>query len=418
MTTFAYAALWLFCFAVPWENVVFIPGVGTISKLIGMGAFGLALLATVVTGRVRRVQGFHVAALLFVMWAGVNAFQTADEGRALIKAGTYFQLLVVLWMIWELAPDFRRQRGLLLAYVCGAYVSAINTVMEYREGLHISRAASRFAAEGFDANDLGMTLALAVPMAWYLGMTYRQPFFRWLCRAYVPLALVAIGLTASRGALIASIVALLIVPLTMSQVSRGKMVMTILLVVASGAIAVAYIPATSWQRFGTTRSEVEGGTLNDRLVIWKAAMKAFTKRPFVGYGTNGFNWAVHSQPHNSYLAVLVEEGIVGFALYGLMFLAVLIKILRLPPMERRFGLILFATLGIAMLPLGWENRKPVWFILAALLGFSQAVAAGTGGVVRQARARNPVRFAGASPAARLRPAPTASVPTAERDATA
>jgi O-antigen ligase len=412
MTAIAYAALWVFCFAVPWENVIVIPGVGTISKLIGMGAFALALFTTVVTGRVRRIQGFHIAALLYVIWAGMNAFQTSDEGRALVKAGTYFQLLLVLWMVWELAPNLRRQLGLLLAYVFGASVAAINTIMVYRSLLGTS--SRRFAAEGFDPNDLGMTLALALPMAWYLGMAYPRPLVRWLCRLYLPVGLVAIGLTSSRGALIASIVALLIIPLSMGQLSRGKVVGAILLIALSGVIAVAYIPATSWQRFGTTRSEVEGGTLNDRLVIWKAAMKAFTKRPFVGYGTNGFNWAVHSQPHNSYLAVLVEEGLIGFALYAAMFIAVFLKLVRLPPMERRFTLILLATLCVAILPLGWEDRKPVWFILAALLGFSQALAGATGMAARQAQARRPGFARPPAP----RPPLTAPVRNADRDATA
>ena len=34
--------------------------------------------------------------------------------------------------------------------------------------------------------------------------------------------------------------------------------------------------------------------------------------------------------------------------------------------------VLLATLAVAMLPLTWEDRKVVWFVLAALLGLSQA----------------------------------------------
>jgi O-antigen ligase/polysaccharide polymerase Wzy-like membrane protein len=374
MTNVAYAALWLFCFAVPWENVVAVPGVGTISRLMGMVALGFALMATVVSARVRRLQFFHVAALLFVICAGLGVFRSPDEPRAISKFLTYFQLLLVLWMIWEVAPDFRRQRGLLLAYVCGAYVSALSTVMDYREGIHSAKAATRFAAQGFDANDLGMILALALPMAWYLGMTYQQPLIRWFCRGYLPLAVVAIGLTASRGALVATIVALLIVPATMTRLSPARMVGAILLLFAVGAAAVTYIPETSWQRWGTTRREVETGTMNSRLGTWKAGLRAFTWKPLLGYGTSGFNWAVrHGQPHNSYLAVLVEQGIVGFLLYSLMFVAVFINVLRLPPLERRFALVLMATMGTAMLPLGWDDRKPVWIILALLMAMAAAL---------------------------------------------
>lgn len=377
MTAVAYAALWIFIFSVPWENIIIIPGVGTIGRLMGMVALGFAVLTAVIQARVRTPQPFHVAAALFVVWAGIGVFRTADEGRAIGKFGTYLQLLLVLWMIWELAPSFKRQRGLFLAYVLGSYVAAVNTVMVFRAGLGTTNR--RFAAENFDPNDLGMTLALGIPMSWYLGMTFQQPLVRWLCRLYMPLALVAIGLTGSRGALIASIIALLIVPLSMTQLSPGRIAGGILLVFISGAAAVTFIPDTSWKRFATTRQEVVGGNLNSRLVVWKMGLRAFSHRPLMGYGTSGFNWAVRSQSHNSYLAVLVEQGIIGFAMYAAMFIAVFIKIMRMPKMERRFALVLMATLGVAMLPLGWDDRKPVWVILALLTALAAALPSSAAG---------------------------------------
>jgi O-antigen ligase len=302
-------------------------------------------------------------------------------------------------MIWELAPNFQRQRGLLLAYVCGAYVSAISTFIDYREGLHISKAASRFATGAFDPNDLGMTLALGIPMAWYLAVTYRQPLLRWLCRGYVPMGVLAIGLTASRGAMIAMIVALLIIPAAMTRLSPVKMVGTILVLAVVGTVAVSYIPETTWKRWSTTKSEVETGTMNSRLNTWRVAVRVFTFKPILGYGTSGFNWAVKGQSHNSYLAILIEQGVVGFILYFGMFVAVLANVLRLPPLERRFALILVATLAIAMLPLGWDDRKPVWIILAVLSAMTAALNSPT-----------------LSPQALPRPVPRRPVPIARQPA--
>lgn len=375
MSSLAYAALWVFVFAVPWENIILIPGIGTVGRLMGMIAIGFALLAALMSGRLRRPSAFHISALLFVIWAGIGVFRAADYGRAMGKFGTYFQLLLVLWMIWELASTFGRQRGLLLAYVLGAYVASINTFMSYRALLGTS--ARRFTAANFDPNDLGMTLALAVPMAWYLGMTHRNPVMRWICRAYIPVGLVAIGLTGSRGALLASIVALLIVPVSMTQLSPGRILGGIFLIFVSGAAAVSFIPATSWERFGSTKREVvsSSGNVNSRLVVWKMGLRAFSQKPFVGYGTSGFNWAVRSQSHNAYLAVLVEQGIIGFAMYMGMFVTVFVSILRMPTMERRFALVLLATLAVAMLPLGWDDRKPVWVIPAMLIAFATTLRA-------------------------------------------
>ncbi|MGH7527656.1 MAG: O-antigen ligase family protein, partial [Gemmatimonadales bacterium] len=381
MISFAYVALWIFIFALPWENMIVITGVGTISRLMGMFALGGAVLAAMVTGRLRRWRLFHVSALLFVIWSGWNIYRgeiyrLADHERTMSKFETYVQLFLVLWMIWELAPSIQRLRGLMLGYVLGAYVAALATVVVSRTAAATMR---RFSAEGFDPNDLAMILALGMPMAWYLGMTYRHLLLRWICRAYLPLGLVAIGLTGSRGGIVVGVVALMVVPMTMTRLSPGKIAAAAIALFGSGAIAVANIPETTLQRLGTTGSEMEAGTFNGRMLIWKAGLEALTKKPAFGYGTGGFGRAIRPvlgysrDAHNSYLAVLVEQGMLGFLLFSAMFLVVFLQVLNLPLLERRFALILLATLAIAMLPLTWDDQKQVWFILALLVAFSEAM---------------------------------------------
>ena len=88
--------------------------------------------------------------------------------------------------------------------------------------------------------------------------------------------------------------------------------------------------------------------------------------------------------HNSFISVLVEEGLVGLWLYLTMLFSVFSSILRLPRLERRFGLVLLATLVTAMLPLTWEDQKATWFIMAAaLIGMSALHVSGPRGAVRQ-----------------------------------
>ncbi|HEY3118942.1 MAG TPA: hypothetical protein VGK54_19540, partial [Chloroflexota bacterium] len=244
MIKLAYGALWVFVFSLPWEALTTSGGVAIVSRLTGMLALGLALAAALISGRVRRWHLLHTAALLFVIWVGFGLFiaHPQDIPR---KFYTFIQLFLMLWMIWELAPSRSRQRGLLTAYVFGAYVAALATIVLSRRE---AGALHRFAAGGGDPNDLAMTLGLALPMAWYLGMTYRQPLLRWVCRAYLPVGLLAIGLTGSRGGMLASTVALAFVPLSMTKLSAGRMVTAIAMLGISGALAVAYVPKTIVER--------------------------------------------------------------------------------------------------------------------------------------------------------------------------
>src|SRR4051812_1342090 len=218
MISIAYGALWLFVFSVPWERLIVLSGISIISKATGALALGMTLLVVVISARLRRWRGIHVAAFLFVAWASIGVMILHLQ-EIPAKLYTFIQLFMVMWMVWELATTASRIRGLLLAYVLGAYVAALETILLYRRAAGELR---RFAAGGMDPNSLAMTLALGLPMAWYLGMTHPKSRVRWICRLYLPIGLFGIVLTGSRGGLITAMVALLIVPLAMTNLSPGQ----------------------------------------------------------------------------------------------------------------------------------------------------------------------------------------------------
>lgn len=106
MTSIAYAALWLFVFVLPFEGVVRIDKTAILSQATGMIAMGFAVFAVLSSGRLRRLHILHVAALLFVLTAAFDLLAFHDLGlRPPSKFLTYVQLLLMLWMIWELAPS-------------------------------------------------------------------------------------------------------------------------------------------------------------------------------------------------------------------------------------------------------------------------------------------------------------------------
>jgi O-antigen ligase len=376
VTRLAYAALWFYVFSVPWGGVISLgSGVNLVSKLTGAIAAVLAGLSAMMLGRFRKWHFFQVAALLFVLWVGST--QIIMLGGALKlpnKFWTYVQLLVVLWIVWELAPTQRKVTGLLIAYLLGTYVIAFDTI---RLGLTHAGLMRRFAAGGADPNFIAMTLALSLPIAWHLGMHSTRPLRRWICYGYMPVGLLAVGFTGSRGGLVATMVALSIVPLSMTRLTPKKLAMAFTLLGLSVVLAIAFVPDTIVERLASTGSSVENLSLGGRFGVWRAGLQAFVSRPFMGYGTGSFRaavsvYGVDHVAHNSYLSVLVEQGLVGFFLYCSMLLALFASLQRLRNPERRFALVLFATVMVAMLPLTWEDSKQAWFIFAALAGAAAA----------------------------------------------
>jgi O-antigen ligase len=171
----------------------------------------------------------------------------------------------------------------------------------------------------------------------------------------------------------------------MQRLTPGRLVVAMVLLIGSAGLAMAYIPETLVKRLSTTSSEVEDANFGHRFKLWVAGIHAFEQRPMTGHGIGGFVRATTPElgpdarvAHNTYLSVLVEEGMPGLILYLSIFLAVYRSLVHLPKLERRFALTLLTTLCIAILPLTWEDRKPVWFVLSALLGLAKAYKDGVG----------------------------------------
>jgi O-antigen ligase len=185
-------------------------------------------------------------------------------------------------------------------------------------------------------------------------------------------------------ACLAGTVALTIVPLCMTRLSPGRVVTALVLLGLSGSLAAVYVPEKIVERLATTSTEVEDLRLGGRWKYWRAGMHAYVSRPMLGYGTGSFIHAIAPElgsdvnvAHNSFISLLVEQGVIGLIFYLTMLLATFRAVRRFSFLERRFGMVLFTTLITAMLPLTWEDQKPVWFIMALLVGLSQALTAGS-----------------------------------------
>src|SRR5206468_5038754 len=196
----AFACLWCFVFVLPWDMYTDLPVVGSIPRLVGIVASAVGVLYIVARRRVRPLSWFHVFVVLFVLWAAVTTLWSVDSEATQKRLMTYLQLALLVWLIWEIAWSPQRTRALLGAYVLGVSVAAVATVHDYLSGVHATGYPGRFNGLSVDPNELGVTLALGLPMAWYLSLSQRQRRVAWLWQLYLPLAITAILLTASRGA--------------------------------------------------------------------------------------------------------------------------------------------------------------------------------------------------------------------------
>src|SRR5260370_10683870 len=191
-----------------------VPGCGTSVRVIGRVTRGLGALAILERGKVRKPAIGHVVMALFVALAVLSYLWSLFPEGTVIEAFSYLQLFTMVWLIWELAPGVQEQMHLMRAYVFGTFVSGIDTV--YLFLFHQESVYHRYAGAKLDANDLGLIMALSIPMSYYL-LIQNHGRMVWVYRVHLILSWINIFLSASRGATLATVVALAIVPFTQAR---------------------------------------------------------------------------------------------------------------------------------------------------------------------------------------------------------
>jgi O-antigen ligase len=373
----AWTLIVILVFSIPWDRSVHWGLAGTMTRAIGLAAFLIGLAAAAQRPKPHvRWNAALVFAGAFCFWSALSWLWTVDREATLSRAVTLGQLLAMTWLVWTFCDTGKRLSRLLMAFVSGSVVLSIMTLVRY--GLGMQTYWRRYAAPGFDPNDTGVTIAIAMPVALYLAQAC-SGWRAWAWRAAMAVMIPAILVTASRTALAATFVAFIFSAWMWKRSTWAQRITSVVFIGLMALSLVKLAPAPARQRLQTLPTELTKGTLNKRTSIWKAGLSRFRERPFLGVGAGAYPTAVDpllppttvkghvNVAHNTFLSVLVECGIIGFAAFALMLLALLVFVWAMQGNHRALWATTLVVWAAGVSTVTWEHRKVTWLVFAFIM---------------------------------------------------
>jgi len=365
MRNAGYAAVWLLVLVIPLENAILIPGVGTLGRMTGILALAMGGFALVAQKKEIRLHPALWLMLVFVLLCGTSFFWTIDPENTIKRVFTYFQNFLMMWLIFQWCDDEKKVHGLYLAFILGSLGLTYGIFDQFLSG----EIVVRVKAYNFNPNEIASILSLSIPFAWYLFLVKRGPV-RWGCVLILPAVSLAMLLTGSRAGFVKGLMGVAFILLT----PPPGMWRTWGIVIGGSTIAaivsiIQFLPEYTLNRLLSTQAELVSGDLGGRGLIWSTGLEVFSHHPVFGVGAGTFSKTMTPfftgppAPHNVFVSLLVDHGVVGLVAFGAIALTAVGSILRLAGIELRLWITVFGIWGACIMTSNWEWRKQMWLLL-------------------------------------------------------
>ncbi|MGH9876851.1 MAG: O-antigen ligase family protein [Nitrososphaerales archaeon] len=312
---------------------------------------------------------------LFVLWNAVSVFWSADPDTTVAHVVRWAQLLGMVFILWDLYTTRAALLAGLQAFILGEYVGIGIAVANYFSGDVFYSHYQRFSpSDQSNPDGFGFIVVLGIPVAFYLAASANTTRMSGLLKlvnyAYIPAAFVGLALSGTRTAMIAAVPGMAFGLAALTRLRLSARVAVLVLLTSAAFILLPYVqPLRSFQRLGTTYAELSEGTLNNRTNNWREGLATFAEHPLIGVGGGMYSSenSLGKIAHNSFLSVLVELGLIGFALFGSILMFAVISAWGRPKWDARFWLTTLLVWAIGASALTYEYKKATWLFLSFVI---------------------------------------------------
>jgi O-antigen ligase len=222
-------------------------------------------------------------------------------------------------LIWALAAAFVT---LFLVIVAHVVIDGISL-----QGLASPDARNFLSWTGMHANQIGLQANLGLAILLFTARATRGALPRLILFASAAAAGTLAALTFSRSAFIG--LSLILGYYLLSRLRIGSFLLAFLIILGAGLLLPGN-PLVERATTGFEARDTDAITAGRVQRIWGPLLPTFWEAPIIGHGLSSTPWATPvrrgelwpTEPHNAYLGVLLDLGLVGIAVIGAFFWSV------------------------------------------------------------------------------------------------
>jgi O-antigen ligase len=342
----------------------------------------------------RQVGAVHKAFIVMALWAAfatLLAFATGVSSYEIIGAvfvwkNEFFDVLAILLVTCVVIRNQNVAFAVLRLLLFGIAGLAALTVVEVTfTGVHffgmdvdslLVDAVGRPKGPFGEPNQTAAVLAMLLPIA--LALAVPRDSFRAAYLAVAMTLVAAILVTGSRGGLAgAAAGGLALMYLLRRSFGIGGKLVVLLALPLLAVLAWSIIPALTQEMMQERIESLFDARVNaevasaGRTMIWGSALEIWQRQPFTGIGWTGFRNVFHGATHNEFMRYLTETGVVGLAIYLMLWWRVVSCFLIKPGASTRAPFVragALAAICALLVSTFFVNLYKPWLIVWCILG--------------------------------------------------
>lgn len=314
--------LGLYAFLLPFEGVLdSSSGINVTKMLAAMTILVLSVKGTF-ENKLKKPNTAVIWWTLFVLYCSLSIVWAMEPGIVFRKLVTAVSLLLLYLITVSYKVQKREYDALKWSIFAGGFVAALILIHNYVTGnfanAYHMKTSLQFDGEGIDPDVQAFYLLLPVSVGILLMLEQKKKTSQGLLLIATFSIIMGVITTGTRGALMAICVIFIVyMKFIKKKISFGIMVLI------AAFILILLIPEHVIEHVESSASDQGAG----RVDIWMVGLKSLQNNWMTGAGFNNFPNAydkfvdywpyfhgLHRAPHNIFLGVLVELGVLGFIL--------------------------------------------------------------------------------------------------------